>query len=911
MNSNVFTNHGLILSGIKGQPGPQGLRGIAGPAGPSGSPHPDPIIGLQGPQGPSGENGLPGIKGPCGQPGDIGQEGIIGIPGLIGEDGIDGPKGYPGESGSSGQPGTKGFLGMDGSIGPIGASGESGTSWWYNQPLQFANDENDINDLLNPSTSINNFNNNFSSSGANSTNSFNANSSNTYNIINNFNDKFSSSGAGGAINIINNFNNKSLLYHDQTQQWRVVAESESYDGPIGIDGISGFQGPIGDIGLSGYDGLPGEIGPMGPDETVYNIFYVDNVYGNDATAERGRRAAPFATCKSAMEQASQTDTILVLNGHHRISNLNKNNITWYLSAGVIMENIGDNPLFNGNYINILGYGTIISKSYSAIDITTGSAIRIEAERILTVDCPAITISSGCRAKIQLQEIDCRGHSPAIINQGMLYFNANKIFSDIDSCLVLLEGHSVIKVNYCQSTSLHKAVIGIFGGSNYLDIDCIQGCRPITLASTVHNIWAKCIISSIIITKGQKPIGIDVQRVGLLLNNDNESEVIGGNIDVCMDVDQVSSEIDNVCGLQQLGGLVHIQCNSIKLSGNESVGVRVISGVLSASVSSMNINGTLGYVQRDAALSFVGQDLTADDGWIFTNNLPSQLNIQILTVNNCNVLVDRPNDDNPLHLQIQYLGNETSIGVDHRRGYVISQISNLRGSYRQSGGRALLNVGQYFTQLDSNSCLFLTDGECRLSVGMVQHKGQGSCFDIQGGRLWINAQTCVSQGSLAHLSSYQNSHWSVNSARCNVGWIIENGQTVINVLDLECNDVCWKINKGYLDIYSTKVVGKDVIEINDESQVSYKTLHTSAQNRVIINNTEYSEIYLQGEFKSLSSNTIELNATPKKIIIMQGVLFTAEGETNISGTGLVHNLNSLVCNKTPITALANKNLQLIK
>jgi len=120
--------------GSAGPQGPAGQQGIQGPQGPPGPPGSggDMIPGPMGPQGPMGVPGQQGIQGPQGMPGQDGAPGIQGVPGVAGPQGPagsfgpQGPKGDTGKNGMPGEQGQRGAVGPAGPTGPRGLPGEEG-----------------------------------------------------------------------------------------------------------------------------------------------------------------------------------------------------------------------------------------------------------------------------------------------------------------------------------------------------------------------------------------------------------------------------------------------------------------------------------------------------------------------------------------------------------------------------------------------------------------------------------------------------------------------------------------------------------------------------------------------------------------------------------------------------------------
>ncbi|XP_048586236.1 uncharacterized protein LOC116612823 [Nematostella vectensis] len=119
----------LVLSGLKGDKGPQGPKGdtgITGPQGPKGD------TGITGPEGPKGDTGITGPEGPKGDTGITGPQGpkgdtgITGPQGPKGDTGITGPQGPKGDTGITGPEGPKGDTGITGPEGPKGDTGITG-----------------------------------------------------------------------------------------------------------------------------------------------------------------------------------------------------------------------------------------------------------------------------------------------------------------------------------------------------------------------------------------------------------------------------------------------------------------------------------------------------------------------------------------------------------------------------------------------------------------------------------------------------------------------------------------------------------------------------------------------------------------------------------------------------------------
>nr|XP_025036047.1 collagen alpha-1(VIII) chain-like [Pelodiscus sinensis] len=126
----------LLMPGVAGPPGPQGLPGYPGPPGPQGYPGHEGIQGPPGPPGHEGQQGPPGVPGPPGAPGPLGfqgpqgPDGPTGPPGLPGPPGREGPPGVPGlvaPPGNPGPPGEPGYPGQKGETGDLGQPGPPGS----------------------------------------------------------------------------------------------------------------------------------------------------------------------------------------------------------------------------------------------------------------------------------------------------------------------------------------------------------------------------------------------------------------------------------------------------------------------------------------------------------------------------------------------------------------------------------------------------------------------------------------------------------------------------------------------------------------------------------------------------------------------------------------------------------------
>lgn len=152
-----------IITGLKGDTGPQGEKGDTGAQGPKGergergltgpvivpsvdangvmsftiqetaiAPQSVSVRGPQGPQGEKGEQGARGARGPQGVQGETGaqgpqgKQGAQGAQGAIGPQGIQGVQGVQGPKGETGERGPAGATGATGATGPKGDKGDTG-----------------------------------------------------------------------------------------------------------------------------------------------------------------------------------------------------------------------------------------------------------------------------------------------------------------------------------------------------------------------------------------------------------------------------------------------------------------------------------------------------------------------------------------------------------------------------------------------------------------------------------------------------------------------------------------------------------------------------------------------------------------------------------------------------------------
>ncbi|KAG8572802.1 hypothetical protein GDO81_012168 [Engystomops pustulosus] len=122
----------LGQDGLRGPPGPPGLKGRPGLKGSQGHPGEEGGMGERGPRGSNGTRGETGCQGPRGAKGgrgfrgDRGDDGDNAIDGVPGEQGNHGEPGLPGEAGSQGPGGRRGPRGEPGERGEPGLRGDPG-----------------------------------------------------------------------------------------------------------------------------------------------------------------------------------------------------------------------------------------------------------------------------------------------------------------------------------------------------------------------------------------------------------------------------------------------------------------------------------------------------------------------------------------------------------------------------------------------------------------------------------------------------------------------------------------------------------------------------------------------------------------------------------------------------------------
>lgn len=130
--------------------------------------------------------------------------------------------------------------------------------------------------------------------------------------------------------------------------------------------IPGPQGP------AGADGPQGPPGIDGLDELLIQNTLIVSMNGNDITGARNDWAKPFLTITAANLAAQANDLIIIFPGSYNLggSAFNKNDVSYYVYKGAIIQGSG-NLIMDGGQpmnINIYGEGTFVSTGARALFI---------------------------------------------------------------------------------------------------------------------------------------------------------------------------------------------------------------------------------------------------------------------------------------------------------------------------------------------------------------------------------------------------------------------------------------------------------------------------------------------------------------------------------------------------------------
>ena len=267
-----------IITGLKGDTGPQGEKGDTGAQGPKGeqgltgpvivpsvdangvmsftiqdtavAPQPVSVRGPQGPQGVQGAQGAQGARGPQGIQGVAGKQGIQGEQGEtgpVGATGAQGPRGYTGAQGEKGAKGDKGDTGATGATGPAGPQGIQGVQGPVGpagptgpQGPVGPQGEQGLPGADGKSFVIQDI---FATLGE---------LKSTYPTGNDYAYQVTSE------------NKEIFIWSENTGDWESLGALQGPQGPAGPQGIQGEQGIQGIQGPQGEQGIQGATGPQGP-----------------------------------------------------------------------------------------------------------------------------------------------------------------------------------------------------------------------------------------------------------------------------------------------------------------------------------------------------------------------------------------------------------------------------------------------------------------------------------------------------------------------------------------------------------------------------------------------------------------------------------------------------------------------
>ena len=293
--------------------------------------------------GPTGMTGDTGATGATGMTGDTGATGATGMTGDTGATGATGMTGDTGDTGATGMTGDMGPGILIGNSAPDSATGTLGQLFYdqnsntlygpklnagikINSPYNNTNfayyitddDENDINiyEVANgaPYPSPSQYLKVVFISGSPGTLEVITTNGNVSDP--NFGQSFpflnyillNTNTTYGSIQV--KFNSVTVLdieYSGTGNTWPI----SSGTGPTGNTGPTGATGVTGDTGATGSIGSTGYTGPLGP---FGNVLRVDQVYGNDTTANASPYSQPFLTIGNALNNAQSGQCIYVLPG---------------------------------------------------------------------------------------------------------------------------------------------------------------------------------------------------------------------------------------------------------------------------------------------------------------------------------------------------------------------------------------------------------------------------------------------------------------------------------------------------------------------------------------------------------------------------------------------------------------------
>ena len=220
-----------------------------------------------------------------------------------------------------------------------------------------------------------------------------------------------------------------------------------------------------------HDGATAGGFPLAPETALLvkaaGVVLVDPVNGNDATGQRCRLQAPFATLTGAKTAAQSGDTIMVLPGTYNEKNLAKNGVNWFFLKGAVV-----------NYQGLAAGGifdTSLVGSYCVF------SVRGQGE-FYNMDGPMGTPIIKCAYGGDMLDIECdliEASGPAVDTVGTVSLRCRDMMSDFGSAVVI--GGSGNLVLVAQT---------IIGAEGYA-IDMAAGKADVT-AKTIMSTGGKAI-----------------------------------------------------------------------------------------------------------------------------------------------------------------------------------------------------------------------------------------------------------------------------------------------------------------------------------------------------------------------------------------------------------------------------------
>ena len=435
-----------------GEQGPQGCPGSVGPQGLQG---PQGLIGLIGPTGVTGATGPTGDTGATGPTGPTGDTGATGPTGPTGDTGSTGPTGDTGSTGPTGPTGSTGPTGDTGATGPTGDTGPTGSTG----PTGDTGSTGPTGDT-------------------------------------------GSTGPTG--------DTGSTGPTGDTGSTGPSGDTGS-TGPTGIQGETGptgFTGPTGPCctgptGFTGPPGFAGETGPTGPSEVNINLTaFVDQIYGNDATAVFNDMTRPWQTITAAknfinvnvpIPAAPQTRAVIYVQpGLYAESDLAIDRVQYFFTEGSIVTGDGTLYIFADTVaaptsIQVLGFGKFIIPGVlgGVINFTnTASTLLFEALEVSSVDTTDNLIVFNGTGTLDVDTISSTSSTAITIgSNGLVKVMSKLIFSRVGAIQINTEPLLNLFINASTviftSNPLIGTTVAIFvqngtvgGGTVTLNIDSL-------------------------------------------------------------------------------------------------------------------------------------------------------------------------------------------------------------------------------------------------------------------------------------------------------------------------------------------------------------------------------------------------------------------------------------------------------